>query len=1097
MLGKLRNLCQFVNSCNVLFQSRDIRLGCSGVGFEIVDGVEVLLRSGLEVGVRPLDGDQSLGLLNQAVADGLLAEVHAEAMLRVVLEQGVAPCGTLAFCICAVRVGSARVAPDGGAAGGVGDIHLVAEQLCDQTRVACLGTACAGAGELKQRLAELAALDVSSLEFLLLGNLVHAVIEDVLLIQLRLLRNHLDSLNLFGAGADTDAAAHAVERRDGHGELINAFTLTSLDRDDLSSCGCVLGFLIGQRDRADGSVRADISAVAALDALCGIPFRNCNGNAALFVSGSAQLELSINMIDERGNRQRVAVHLIDREEDVLNLLDKFGLAFEVMLDDNIFCVRPVSGNVDLHIGGSAGVDGLVVHLDDVHALLGVGLCGLFLHVLDGVLFRQNLGQGEERGLKDGVGALAHADGLRQINGVDGVKLDVVLGNVALGSGIQMMSQFFRCPLTVNHKHAARLDVTDNGETLRDVGRVMAGDEVGLVDVIRALDGLVTEAQMADGDAAGLLGVVLEVGLHILVGMVADDLDRVLVCADSAVAAQTPELALDGAFCGGVRAVLVLFEREVRHVVHDADGELMLRLVLLQFVVNSEDGSRRRILGAEAVAAANDGSLDTCVGQSGHNVHVQRLAQRAGLLRAVEDCNLLGGSRDGCDQLVCTERTVQANLNQADFLAVCVHVVDNFLSNVVDGAHRNNDAVSVGGAVVVEQLVVRAEFLIDLAHVLFDNCGQFVIVPVAGLAVLEEDITVFMAAAGSGMLRVQRMLTELLNSLHVAHFFEVGVVPAGDLLDLVGGTEAVKEVQERNLALDRSQMRDRGQIHDFLRVGLAEHGEAGLTAGHDVRVITENVQSMGRDGTRRDVEYAGQLLRRDLVHVRDHQQQTLRRRVGGRQSTCAEGAVNRTGRTSLRLHLSNLDAGAKDVLQTCGRPLVNEVRHRGGRRNGINTGDLCVRIGYMSRSIVAVHGFEFTNQNNYLLKVITYSCTLTISHFLVNVNQIWNNLFGFGGNLTKFCVSFRQVLKNLLVFNVKCAMIDAKKKAEGCRCSGRCSHSAYQASTDMRCRRNATSARDFRRSIWSACRMRPLKRRASGCAPRSKTAVSGFLSAVLS
>lgn len=39
--------------------------------------------------------------------------------------------------------------------------------------------------------------------------------------------------------------------------------------------------------------------------------------------------------------------------------------------------------------------------------------------------------------------------------------------------------------------------------------------------------------------------------------------------------------------------------------------------------------------------------------------------------------------------------------------------------------------------------------------------------------------------------------------------------------------------------------------------------------------------------------------------------------------------------------------------------------------------------------------------------------------------------------------------------------------------------------------------DFRRSIWSACRMRPLKRRASGCAPRSKTAVSGFLSAVLS
>ena len=72
VLGKLRDLCQLVDGRNVLFQSRDIRLGGGSVGFEIVDGVEVLLRSGLEVGVRPLDGDERLGLLNQAVTDCLL-----------------------------------------------------------------------------------------------------------------------------------------------------------------------------------------------------------------------------------------------------------------------------------------------------------------------------------------------------------------------------------------------------------------------------------------------------------------------------------------------------------------------------------------------------------------------------------------------------------------------------------------------------------------------------------------------------------------------------------------------------------------------------------------------------------------------------------------------------------------------------------------------------------------------------------------------------------------------------------------------------------------------------------------------------------------
>ena len=72
-----------------------------------------------------------------------------------------------------------------------------------------------------------------------------------------------------------------------------------------------------------------------------------------------------------------------------------------------------------------------------------------------------------------------------------------------------------------------------------VRRNVACDEIGLVDVVRALYLLVAEAQMADGNAAGLLRVVLEVCLNVLVGVVADDLDGVLVRADGAVAAKTP------------------------------------------------------------------------------------------------------------------------------------------------------------------------------------------------------------------------------------------------------------------------------------------------------------------------------------------------------------------------------------------------------------------------------------------------------------------------------------------------------------------------------------------------------------------------------
>src|SRR5699024_2652182 len=135
-------------------------------------------------------------------------------------------------------------------------------------------------------------------------------------------------------------------------------------------------------------------------------------------------------------------------------------------------------------------------------------------------------------------------------------------------------------------------------------RVVAGNEVRLVDIIRRLDRLVAKAQVRNGYAAGLLGVVLEVRLNILVGVVADDLDGVLVRADRAVAAEAPELALDGAFRRGVRRGLLL-EGQVGDVVGDADGELVLGLCPGQLLVYREYGGRGRILGTQTVTATDD------------------------------------------------------------------------------------------------------------------------------------------------------------------------------------------------------------------------------------------------------------------------------------------------------------------------------------------------------------------------------------------------------------------------------------------------------------------------------------------------------------
>ena len=217
----------------------------------------------------------------------------------------------------------------------------------------------------------------------------------------------------------------------------------------------------------------------------------------------------------------------------------------------------------------------------------------------------------------------------------------------------------------------------------------------------------------------------------------------------------------------------------------------------------------------------------------------------------------------------------------------------------------------------------------------------------------------MGAAHGGMLRVQSAGTEGGHGVHVHHFGQVLVVPDGHLLDLVGGAEAVEEVDEGHLAADRGQMGHRGQVHDLLHVALGQHGEAGLAAGHDVGVVAEDVQRVGGDRTGGDVEDGGQLLSRDLVHIGDHQQQALAGGVGAGESARAQGAVDRASGTGLGLHLDHLHLGAEDVLQTVGGPLVHQVGHGAGRGDGVDRRDFTECVRYVSRGIVAVHGLELS------------------------------------------------------------------------------------------------------------------------------------------
>src|SRR5690606_308718 len=131
-------------------------------------------------------------------------------------------------------------------------------------------------------------------------------------------------------------------------------------------------------------------------------------------------------------------------------------------------------------------------------------------------------------------------------------------------------------------------------------------------------------------------------------------------------------------------------------------------------------------------------------------------------------------------------------------------------------------------------------------------------------------------------------------------------------DLVGGTETVEEVQERNPGAEGGGVGDRGHVLSLLSGVRYQHRPAGLAGRHHVRVVTEDRQGVGGDGAGGDVDHCRGQFPGDLVHVGDHQEETLRGGEGGGESTRLQRAVDGTGGAALALHLDDLGNDAPDV-----------------------------------------------------------------------------------------------------------------------------------------------------------------------------------------
>ena len=235
-------------------------------------------------------------------------------------------------------------------------------------------------------------------------------------------------------------------------------------------------------------------------------------------------------------------------------------------------------------------------------------------------------------------------------------------------------------------------------------------------------------------------------------------------------------------------------------------------------------------------------------ESGHNVFINWFADSTWFFGTVENSDSLNSLRNCCEEMLGGEWSVQTDLQETNFFALGIEVVNNFFKCFADGTHCDDNVFCVFSTIVVEELVVTASLLGDCFHVLFGDANNVFVVLVGTFSLLEEDIRVLVGTLYNWMFWVQTAFAECLNSIHVDLFFEEVFVHNFDLLNFVRSSETIEEVDEWHTGFDGSELSHATEIHNFLYAGGSEFSEANATAEHYIGVVTEDGQSVGSNRT---------------------------------------------------------------------------------------------------------------------------------------------------------------------------------------------------------------------------------------------------------
>ena len=447
------------------------------------------------------------------------------------------------------------------------------------------------------------------------------------------------------------------------------------------------------------------------------------------------------------------------------------------------------------------INGDKVFLDNGIALLAVSLFNRVLNLGDCFVFRQDVGDGKETCLHNGINAHAHTGLAGNFYGINGVELEFLVDDFFLDFNRKMIPNFICAVRSVEQESCTRFGNLQN-VYFRHEGKLVAGNKICFADQISRFNRVIGETQVRGGHGAGFARIVNKIALAVFAGVFSNDFDGIFIGTDRTVSTQAEEHGADNVFGFGVNRI-VIRQRCFVNIIVDADGEAVNRFGGSAVVVNSFDHARRKFFGRKAVASAEDTrhvgnfAVGKSLSQCGDDVKVQRFAGRAGFFGSIQNIDNLCGFRQSFEERFFRERAIQADFNQADFVAVVVEIVDGFFYSFGAGAHDNDNLFGIGCTDIIDNVILAAGYLGKLVHFLLNNAFNFVVVGIGSFAALEEYVRILGGTADNRGFRAQSVFGVELHVYVFDHRFQVIIGKQFDFFDFVRSAETVKEVHERN------------------------------------------------------------------------------------------------------------------------------------------------------------------------------------------------------------------------------------------------------------------------------------------------------------